>query len=565
MRWPFRSRGTAQADGSGPGDQAVRPSGQWRELPAAASVLPPQPTANSRGFVRTLPSRWQQPAVLAPLSHEVTADAPGGLVSGLAVGVAPPAGVGSPSGVAGRRSASPADEVATERPVTGLARVARGLPGASLLRRARPGRPSGGSLLDPAGLDQGYRAMPGRVQPIESQPNQLQPNQLQPNDGQPTVGDPTEFQPAEPQPPVSPGSPQQVRAALGAARPIGQTAPIRVLSSGASTPAEPGPGSLPLARSAGAQEAAPSRSAWPDPRTPQEQQAGTATAEQPGETPGAVTARSPFVEAAVEAPLTSQRGSLTAGRPQTSRSANTPTGEEAAAQPWSRPSALAARDTDPGVYPSRTDTAARAAPGRPAALVRPADSVSPAVPAVPAGSVVSAVPVVPAVPAAPAGVVSPAVPAAPAPRVRAGAATGISPAGIDATALQARPQPGPLAADPGTETSPGAAGAGLSQPERPGGPGSAFGSADLGGTGSGQAVEPAGSPISPSRRLRRRARLGPPLTGLAAQRISDGAAGLTGHRAAASPARGARGCPVTRPGTAARPLIRRRPRRPAPR
>src|SRR6266851_1955522 len=490
MRWPFRSRGTAQADGSGHGDQAVRPSGQWRELPAAASVVPPQPTANSRAFVRTLPSRWQQPAVLALLGHEVTADAPGGLVSGLAVGVAPPAGVGSPSGMPRRRSASPADEAALERPVTGLSRVVGGLPGVSLLRRARQGRASGGSLLDPAGLDQGYRAMPGSVRPMELQPNQLQPNQLQPNDGQPTVGDPTEFQPADPQPPVSPGLPQQVRAALSAARPLGQTAPIRVLGSGA------------------------------------------ATAEQPGETPGAVTARSPLAEAAVEAPPAGQRGTPTAGPPQTGPSANTPTGEAAAAQPWSRPSALAARDADPGAYPNRTDTAARAAPGRPAAQVRPAGSVLPAVPAVPAGSVVSAVPV------APAGSVSPAVPAAPAPRARAGAATGISPAGIDATALPARPRAGLPAADPGTEASSGAAGAGLSQPERHGGPGSAFGSADAVGTGSGRAAEPAGSPISPSRRLRRRARLGPPLTGLAAKRISDRAAGLTGDWAASIPGDG---------------------------
>ena len=91
MRWSFRSRGTAPAQAGGPGEQAVRPSGQWRELPAATSVLRPQPTANSRGFVRTLPSRWQQPAVLAPLGHDVTADAPGGSVTGLAVGVDLPA------------------------------------------------------------------------------------------------------------------------------------------------------------------------------------------------------------------------------------------------------------------------------------------------------------------------------------------------------------------------------------------------------------------------------------------------------------------------------------------
>jgi hypothetical protein len=447
MRWPFRGRGTAQAEGDGPGHEAVRPSGQWRELTTATSVLPLQPTADSSRFVRTLPSRWQQSAVLAPLGHDVTADAPGGLVAGLAVGVAPPAGAGSPVGVAGRRPAIPADEVVTERPVTGMARVARGLPGVSLLRRARPGRASGGSLLESGRLDQGHGAMPGSGQPAEPQPRAPYP---------------ADAQLAGPQPPVSPGVPQQ-RGAVSAARPIGPTASIRVLGSGAATPA--------------------------------------------------------------------------ARPPETGPAASTPTGEAAATQPSSRRFA-AARDADPRAFPSRADTVARAAPGaaeRPAALVRPAGSVPPAAPgpsatrAEPAGSVPPAARAAPAgsvdsaVPVAPAGSVPPATPVASAEGARARSGTGIGLAGPDASARSARPDAGPLAVGPRTEESSGAAGARFGQ-RRSGGTVSGFGSAQAAGSGSGPAEEPAGSSGSQSGRLRRRPRLGPPLTGLAAER----AAGLGG-------------------------------------
>src|ERR1039457_5198899 len=113
MRWPFRSRGAARVQGDGPGEEAVRPSGEWRELPAATSVLRPQPTANSRGFVRTLPSRWRQPAVLAPLGHDVAAEPPGGR------GPAPAAGAAPPAAAPHRPPAGPAGEAATGQPVTG--------------------------------------------------------------------------------------------------------------------------------------------------------------------------------------------------------------------------------------------------------------------------------------------------------------------------------------------------------------------------------------------------------------------------------------------------------------
>src|SRR5215472_15477689 len=89
MRWPLRRRRDVRPEGTGPDEDVARPSGQWRELPAVGDLLPPQPTAGSREFVQTLPSRWQQPPVLGRLGHDVTAQAPGGLVSGLAREVDP--------------------------------------------------------------------------------------------------------------------------------------------------------------------------------------------------------------------------------------------------------------------------------------------------------------------------------------------------------------------------------------------------------------------------------------------------------------------------------------------
>ena len=181
MRWPLRSRATARPEGKsrpegtvrpggksrpggmscpggksrpegtgrpedarrpdreGSAEDVARPFGQWRALPALARVLGSQPTADSRGFVRTLPSRWQQAAVLAPLGHDVTARAPGGLVSGLGRGLEP-----SISGPAARQRPVPAPgDLAT---ATGPTPIDNGLPRPSRFRLARPHRRSAAPL-----------------------------------------------------------------------------------------------------------------------------------------------------------------------------------------------------------------------------------------------------------------------------------------------------------------------------------------------------------------------------------------------------------------------------------
>src|ERR1700691_1165472 len=89
MRWPFRRLAGPEPEVPGPGEPAARPSGEWRQLPAVG-VLSPQAIAGSHGLVRPRRSRWQQPPVLGQLGHDVTAQAPGGLVSGLARSVGMP-------------------------------------------------------------------------------------------------------------------------------------------------------------------------------------------------------------------------------------------------------------------------------------------------------------------------------------------------------------------------------------------------------------------------------------------------------------------------------------------
>ena len=164
MRWPFRRR-QARPDGSGPGETAARPSGEWRELPAVGVLSSPQPTAGSLGFVRALPSRWQQPPALGPLGHDVTAQAPGGLVSGLARGVDlhvdPLAGP--------RRAARPPGEVVTARLAGGPPPVAHGWRAAPRPGPASPGgspqphrglaRPGGGTPPGPGAAE--HRAVGG--------------------------------------------------------------------------------------------------------------------------------------------------------------------------------------------------------------------------------------------------------------------------------------------------------------------------------------------------------------------------------------------------------------------
>src|SRR5689334_16083187 len=109
MPWPFRRRRGAPSPRNAGTSASERPLGGWRELPALAPVIPPQPTSGSRQFVRTLPSRWQQPPALGPLGHDVRADAAGGTVSGLAVLASRPGTAGEAgAGLAGHGTATAA-------------------------------------------------------------------------------------------------------------------------------------------------------------------------------------------------------------------------------------------------------------------------------------------------------------------------------------------------------------------------------------------------------------------------------------------------------------------------
>ena len=439
MRWPFRSRGAARVQGDGPGEEAVRPSGEWRELPAATSVLRPQPTANSRGFVRTLPSRWQQPAVLAPLGHDVTADAPSGSVAGLAVGV------DLPVGVTQRPPARPASEAATGQPVTGRAWAPRGLPGVSLLRRPRPARVSGGSRPRPEAADGGHGALPGpgRAGPLLATP---------------------------------PDAAQPLRAGPGVAPPAGQTAPAPVIAAAASASAKPGLDSP----SSGGRSPASARSASPGQGTLQAHDDSTAPAESVSEMPRAAAAVSPPAAATGGAPSADQGGTPAAGYTAAASVASTPIGEGPRTRPWPGSAAAAQGGADARAFPTGANKGARDLPetgDRPAGV-------------------------------APAGVAP------------AGPGTGILPAGPDVGAPPARLDAGSLPIGVQTEASPGAAGAGSDQQERSAGLGPGLGSPDAAGARSRQVAEPAGPPGSPSGRLRRRRRLGPPLTGPAGEQVA---------------------------------------------
>src|ERR1019366_8784493 len=417
MRWPFRSRGAARGRGAGPGEEAVRPSGQWRELPAATSVLRPQPTANSRGFVRTLPSRWQQPAVLAPLGHDVTADAPSGSVAGLAVGVDLPAGVTQ------RPPAGPAGEAATGQPVTGRARAPRGLPGVSLLRRPRPARVSGGSRPRPEAADGGHGALP-----------------------------------------------------------TGQTAPAPVFAAATSASAKPGLDSPP----SGGRSPASARSASPGQGTLQAHDDSTAPAEPVSEMPRAAAAVSPPASATGGPPAADQGGTPAAGYTAAASAASTPIGGGPRTRPWPTPARAAQGGADARAFPSGANRVARDLPEI---------GERPATPVAPAG-------------VAPAGVAP------------AGPGTGILPAGPDVGAPPARLDAGSLPIGVQAEASPGAAGAGSDQQERSAGLGPGLGSPDAAGARSRRVGEPAGPPGSPPGRLRRRRRLGPPLTGPAGEQAA---------------------------------------------
>ena len=104
MRWPFANwlRGAPGRDdptpgasmaarsaadpepGAGPGSVS-RPAA-WRDLPPLQRAVGAAPlTAPSAVFARDLASRRTPDPMLAPLGHDVTADGPAGLVSGIAV------------------------------------------------------------------------------------------------------------------------------------------------------------------------------------------------------------------------------------------------------------------------------------------------------------------------------------------------------------------------------------------------------------------------------------------------------------------------------------------------
>ena len=103
MRWPFMNwlRGAPGGDDPAPGAPEAAPAeasdfrpgarvearpAAWRELPPVQRTVGDVPlTAPSTAFARDLASRRAPDPILRPLGHDVTADGPGGLVSGIAV------------------------------------------------------------------------------------------------------------------------------------------------------------------------------------------------------------------------------------------------------------------------------------------------------------------------------------------------------------------------------------------------------------------------------------------------------------------------------------------------
>lgn len=101
MLWPFRSRRSAASADGGGASVPPRPLGEWRRLPALAGVISAQPTASSNRFVRTLPTRWQQPPVLQALGHDTGTEMRGGGDRNLAVSNSSPSVAGGRAAVAG--------------------------------------------------------------------------------------------------------------------------------------------------------------------------------------------------------------------------------------------------------------------------------------------------------------------------------------------------------------------------------------------------------------------------------------------------------------------------------
>jgi hypothetical protein len=510
MRWPLRRRAAAPAGGNGAAEAAVRPLGQWRGLPAVARALGPQPTAGSRGFAATLPSRWQQPAALGPLGHDLTAEAPGGLVSGLARGTDLPPG----NPPAARVPRTPSGPPAMGEPVTETSRIPNGTPGGSLasppvpdgqLAPARPrrvlperagrwprlaraqssgspggsppapnppggagppsrlGGPGAGTPL-PGGLAPGG---PEAEMPLRGGSRAGRP--ARPND----TGDalmssqrhrkrfdvvgPGGFQPSTFQPPASPGDPEP---AAGSGVPARADHPAQAFPADASAAASAG--RIPPA-SPGRPEApaSPGR-----PEAPASWAAGTARRHR-----GQPTARAtvtPQAVTAIRSPSAGQRGTPVTTQPGAAPAADTPIAygpQEHAGSPLAATRLPA--DADAGAPLTRRGGAESAMPGPGSHQARPPASAPPPAPA----QVALARPAAGPLPDGPdTGRLD----------------TGVRPAGPGTEAASAGPKTPPATA-PGEATAAGTAGQGPSAGQR--------------------------GPVSG--RLRRRPRLGPPLTGIA--------------------------------------------------
>ena len=111
---PETSSGEAD-DAAGPGPAGEARPAAWRELsPVQRAVGETPVTAPSTAFARGLAGRRVPDPMLAPLAHDMTADGPAGLVSGIAVplvqrlptGADPRPTPGLPAAAAGDRARS---------------------------------------------------------------------------------------------------------------------------------------------------------------------------------------------------------------------------------------------------------------------------------------------------------------------------------------------------------------------------------------------------------------------------------------------------------------------------
>ena len=149
MRWPFTSwlRGTAGLEDDSPGapgtsmpgtstpeadtDADAPPAGEarpaaWRELaPVQRAVGETPVTAPSTAFARGLAGRRVPEPMLAPLAHDMTADGPAGLVSGIAVPLVQRQASGADPRPTSAMPAAAAADRARSRPRGTLTTVAR--------------------------------------------------------------------------------------------------------------------------------------------------------------------------------------------------------------------------------------------------------------------------------------------------------------------------------------------------------------------------------------------------------------------------------------------------------